>query len=298
MPASPADSALYRNLFNDDEVSALFTDSAELRALMLVAGTLAKVQGALGVIPETAGAFLHRASFEVQIDPSGLAAETARLADPVPPLVAAFRKAAEAPEHTAHLQFGTSSDEMMDAALALRLRRVMAALDARLAQCVAGISGQTLSDHHQTLTVLRHEGQLIAACMTQISLAADYPAGAEVRAAFARALNLSETATASPQRHRAAMAAWLAKLVVCLQPLASTLGPTAEASTEGAGRAMPNALAAQCAALNGLLQAALDQPADQARLTEWLCLPQLCILAARAVGLVATLTSRSGRSGA
>ena len=31
MPASPADSAIYRDLLGDPEIAALFTDSAELR---------------------------------------------------------------------------------------------------------------------------------------------------------------------------------------------------------------------------------------------------------------------------
>ena len=77
MPASPADSALYRHLFGDDDLAALFSDSADLRAMMLVKGALAKVQGALGVIPETAAAFLHRASHELQINADALAGETA-----------------------------------------------------------------------------------------------------------------------------------------------------------------------------------------------------------------------------
>jgi 3-carboxy-cis,cis-muconate cycloisomerase len=77
MPASLAASAVYSALFNDPETAALFTDSAEIRAMMLVEGSLARVQGALGLIPAEAAAFLHRASFDLQIDPSGLAAETA-----------------------------------------------------------------------------------------------------------------------------------------------------------------------------------------------------------------------------
>ena len=73
MPASPADSALYRGLFSDDETVALFTDSAEIRAMLLVEGTLARVQGQLGLIPETAAAFIDRSAREVQIDPAALA---------------------------------------------------------------------------------------------------------------------------------------------------------------------------------------------------------------------------------
>jgi 3-carboxy-cis,cis-muconate cycloisomerase len=52
MPASPLDSALYRDLLGDAEVGALFTDSAEVRAMLLVEGALARAQGAVGLIPE------------------------------------------------------------------------------------------------------------------------------------------------------------------------------------------------------------------------------------------------------
>lgn len=79
MPANPADSALYRALFGDAETAQLFTDAAEVRAMMLVEGTLALVQAKLGVIPETAGKFLHRASFELQVDPAAMAAGLSNL---------------------------------------------------------------------------------------------------------------------------------------------------------------------------------------------------------------------------
>lgn len=106
MPASPADSTLYRKLFGDDEVVTLFTDNADVRAMMLVEGALAKAQGALGVIPETAAAYLCRASHELQIDAEALTKETAVNGVPVPGLIAAFNKAAQAPDHTAWLHRG------------------------------------------------------------------------------------------------------------------------------------------------------------------------------------------------
>ena len=51
MAASLFDSTLYAKLFVTGDVGRLFTDSAEVRAMMIVEGALAKVQGALGVIP-------------------------------------------------------------------------------------------------------------------------------------------------------------------------------------------------------------------------------------------------------
>lgn len=69
MPAAPADSAIYRRLFSEDDSARLFSDSAELRAMLLVEGALAQVQGQLGLIPADAAAFIHRAALEVQLDP-------------------------------------------------------------------------------------------------------------------------------------------------------------------------------------------------------------------------------------
>jgi 3-carboxy-cis,cis-muconate cycloisomerase len=132
MPAAPADSGIYGALFGDAETARLFSDSAELRAMLLVEGALARVQGALGLIPAEAAAFIDRAAQEVQIDPSALAAETARNGVPVPALLAAFRKAAEAPEPMQYLHWGATSQDIMDTGLALRLRPMLVLWEGRL----------------------------------------------------------------------------------------------------------------------------------------------------------------------
>jgi 3-carboxy-cis,cis-muconate cycloisomerase len=132
MPAAPADSAIYGALFGDPEGARLFSDTAEIRAMLLVEGALARVQGALGLIPAEAAAFIDRSAHEVQIDPSGLAAETGRNGVPVPALLAAFRKAAQAPGPMQYLHWGATSQDIMDTALALRLRPMLVLWEKRL----------------------------------------------------------------------------------------------------------------------------------------------------------------------
>ena len=44
MSATPFDSALMGKLFGDAEIGKLFSDSAAIRAMLLVEGTLAKAQ--------------------------------------------------------------------------------------------------------------------------------------------------------------------------------------------------------------------------------------------------------------
>ncbi len=140
MSISPFDSALYRDLFSDTEIAALFTDSAEVRAMMLVEGALANVQGELGVIPPESAKFLHRASMEVQIDPGGLAAATGQNGVSAPALVAAFRKALEAPEHAQYLHWGATSQDIIDTGLVLRLRQSLTLMERRLEALVGDLA--------------------------------------------------------------------------------------------------------------------------------------------------------------
>lgn len=149
MPAAAADSALYRDLFSDDATAQFFTDSAEIRAMLLVEGTLARVQGRLGLIPEPAALFIDCAAREVEVDPAALAAETAVNGVPVPALVAAFRKAMQAPDHAQYLHWGATSQDIVDTALALRLRRVLALWETRLTDLLAALA--TLAETHADL---------------------------------------------------------------------------------------------------------------------------------------------------
>ena len=132
MATTPFDSAIYRDLLHDAEIGSLFSDSAEVRAMMLVEGALAKVQGGLGIIPELSAAFIERSAREIQVDPSGLAEATGTNGVPVPALVAAMRKAMEAPEHAQYLHWGATTQDIMDTGLALRLRQVLSLMETRL----------------------------------------------------------------------------------------------------------------------------------------------------------------------
>ncbi|MBR9843423.1 MAG: adenylosuccinate lyase family protein, partial [Rhodobacteraceae bacterium] len=125
MAASLFDSPHYARLFPTGEAGRLFTDTAEVRAMLLVEGTLAKVQGELGIIPEDSAFFIHRSAMEVQIDPAGFAEATGTNGVSVPGLVAAFRKAMEAPEHAQYVHWGATSQDIIDTGLMLRLRSLL-----------------------------------------------------------------------------------------------------------------------------------------------------------------------------
>lgn len=347
MPASPADSGLYGALFNDPETAQLFTDTAEVRAMLLVEGSLAKVQGALGLIPAEAAAFLHRASFEIQIDPTNLAVETARNGVPVPAMITAFHKAAEATDYSKWVHWGATSQDIMDTGLALRLKRLTLLWQTRLTVLTKalGTLAQTHADlpmaartYGQSATptsfgavvaswgrpLLRHQSRLAALlpdlCQVSLSgaagtLSAMGAQGPAVRAGLAKALGLTDPGHSwhSERDSIAAFAAWMASLTAILGKMGEDLllltqSGISEVGISGAGGSstMPQkqnpvgpavlvALARHTAGLAATIQGAAmprQQRDGAAWFTEWLALPQLCILTGRALTLAQDLSQR------
>ncbi|MFZ5962872.1 lyase family protein [Thalassococcus sp. BH17M4-6] len=158
MTASLFDSALYAKLLPTGEAARLFSDTAEVRAMLLVEGALAKAQGAAAIIPEISAAAIHRASLELQIDPAGLADATGRNGVSVPALVAAFRQLMQAPEHAQYIHWGATSQDIIDSALMLRLRQMLAIYDQGMTATVKAL-GQLADRHADTPMAARTYGQ-------------------------------------------------------------------------------------------------------------------------------------------
>lgn len=149
MAASVFDSPLYARLFPTGEAGRLFSDSASLRAMLLVEGALAKAQGGLGIIPEISAAAIHRATLEIQIDPGALARATGENGVSVPGMVAAFRGEMNAPEHAQYLHWGATSQDIIDTGLMLRLRQALALAEADLRMVANALADQ--ADQHAAL---------------------------------------------------------------------------------------------------------------------------------------------------
>lgn len=158
MAASVHDQAHLTGLFDAGEVNRLFSASAEVRAMMLVEGTLAKVQGSAGVIPEISGAAIHRASLEIQIDPGALTEATAQNGVCVPALVAAFRDEMQAPEHAQYVHWGATSQDIIDTGLMLRLRQACALISTDLVATLNTL-GALANRHADTPMAARTYGQ-------------------------------------------------------------------------------------------------------------------------------------------
>lgn len=146
MAASLFDSPLYAQLFKTGDAGRLFSDSAAIRAMLLVEGALAKVQGNLGVIPELSAAAIHRASMEIQVDPGAIAQATGQNGVAVPGLVAAFRAEMNAPEHAQFVHWGATSQDIIDTALMLRLRQALTLAEDALRAVIVDL-GRAAKDH-------------------------------------------------------------------------------------------------------------------------------------------------------
>ncbi|MEL6889300.1 MAG: lyase family protein [Pseudomonadota bacterium] len=257
MAASVFASALYGGLFPTGDVGRLWSDAAEVRAMLLVEGALARAQGGLGVIPEISSAFIHRAAMEVQIDPAALATATGRNGVAVPALVAAFRKAMEAPEHANYVHWGATSQDIIDTGLMLRLRQTLAVLEARLGDAVRTIGagaeryaetpmaartygqvatptsfgavlaqwGAPLADAADALPGLRDRALWVSLSGAAGTSSALGPQAGQVRAAMAEALGLRDPGRSwhTDRGPLLRIATWMAEVVAALAAMGASL---------------------------------------------------------------------------
>ena len=257
MSVSPFDSALHGPGLADPDVARLFSDGAEIRAMLLVWGALAGAQAAHGLVPQDAATAIDRAARDVAIDPAALAARTAEDGVPVPALLAAFRAAMGAPEHAAWVHRGATSQDIVDSGLALRLRRALELLAARLDAALASLA-RLAEDNAETPMAARTWGQVAVpttfgaavaiwgegllaqrAALPAIldgvavlslagaggTLAAMGPDGPAIRAATAEGLGLG-LPPGAPHAERGrirALAAWLAGALAALDKMAADL---------------------------------------------------------------------------
>lgn len=149
MTVSPFDSAIYRELLQDDEAAELFSDTSELRSMIRVEAALARVQGELGLIPEASAREIHRVISDAHIDPASLAVATRRDGVPVPALVDALRAAMGSDEHAQYLHWGATSQDIMDTGLMLRLQGIFDLVEQRLKMLLQALADK--ADVHAEL---------------------------------------------------------------------------------------------------------------------------------------------------
>ncbi|WP_304617182.1 lyase family protein [Paracoccus sp. (in: a-proteobacteria)] len=247
---------LHAGLFGDPEIQALLSPEAEIAAMIRVEAALAEVQGRLGLIPTAAAREIAAACAALTITPDSLSEAAAKDGVPVPGLVKAMR-AAIGGEAAQYLHWGATSQDIVDTALALRLRDMLSLWEGRLAALTAALArladehadlpmaartyaqvavptsfgavaagwGWPLLDHTQALEALRPRLLRVSLSGAAGTLSAMGPGGPEVRAALAEALDLSDPGRSwhSDRAGVVALAGWAAGLAASLGKLAEDL---------------------------------------------------------------------------
>ena len=157
MSVTPFDSALFGTLLSDPEIAALLDDRAQIRAMLDFEAALAKAEARAGVIPQNAAAEIATAAAALEIDPKDLAEATATDGIPVPALVARLREAVGG-EAASFVHWGSTTQDVMDTGLVLRLKQALDILDARLAALDARLA-KLAEAERATVMIARTRGQ-------------------------------------------------------------------------------------------------------------------------------------------
>lgn len=153
---TPLGSAIFAPLFSDQEISALLTDDAFVRALVDVEVALARAEARVGVIPGTAAEKLAVVKVE-SIEIAALAAGTGRSGFPIIALVKELQKQVGA-EAAPFLHWGTTTQDIMDTGFVLQLRSVAELFKIRLDDIIRSLSA-LCSAHRKTVLAGRTHSQ-------------------------------------------------------------------------------------------------------------------------------------------
>ncbi|MFI0844889.1 3-carboxy-cis,cis-muconate cycloisomerase [Mesorhizobium sp. IMUNJ 23232] len=133
MTVSPFDHPIQSGLLGDETAAKHFSFEAELAAMLAFESALAEAQAENGVIGRDTAKAIIAAIAGFQPDIARLREATARDGMLVPELVRQLRKAVGDP-HGEKVHFGATSQDVIDTSLVLRLKSLVAGLDARLAK--------------------------------------------------------------------------------------------------------------------------------------------------------------------
>jgi 3-carboxy-cis,cis-muconate cycloisomerase len=135
MTVSAFDSPMLSALLGDAEVAGYFSAEADIRAMLAFESALARAQASVGLVPAEAAAHIAAVCDTFSPDIDILAKGAARDGVVVPALVKLLR-ARVGPSHDAHIHRGATSQDVIDSSLILRLKPVLAVLEARLRELI------------------------------------------------------------------------------------------------------------------------------------------------------------------
>jgi len=143
-------SAVLGALVGDRAIEALFSDEADLAAMLRVESALAAAEAEAGLISADAATRIAEACASFSADPEKLAAGMARDGVVIPELVRQLR-AAVGNLHGPAVHWGATSQDIIDTSLVLRLKQVIAIFEERLDALIADLSALKARDGGRTL---------------------------------------------------------------------------------------------------------------------------------------------------
>jgi len=156
MAFSPLDSELLGPLFATDAMRAVFSDRARLAAMLEAEGALARAQARLGIVPAALGDALAATDPE-SLDIPALGRATAVAGVPTIPFVKAVQRQIP-PELEPGFHKGATTQDILDTALVLQMRRGLALVTSDALAIVTGLS-RLAQTHKRTPCVGRTYGQ-------------------------------------------------------------------------------------------------------------------------------------------
>ncbi|MGE5222037.1 MAG: 3-carboxy-cis,cis-muconate cycloisomerase [Omnitrophica WOR_2 bacterium] len=146
MPFTPADSQIFSPLFNEPEISAIFSDEQAIRRWLEVEGALARVESRLGIIPAEAGEAVSSAANQIQVDMEQLRAGVEQDGFPIIELVRQLRRKA-GKAYAGSVHYGATTQDIMDTALILQIRAALDVIENQLRRLIINLTG--LADRYR-----------------------------------------------------------------------------------------------------------------------------------------------------
>jgi len=141
MAVNPADGAVLGAVYGSDAMRAILDERASLARMLEVEAALARAQARLGLIPAAAAAAITAAADVDRLDMPALAAATRNMGFPTVGVVKQLSALAGA-EAGRWTHYGATTQDILDTALVLQLRKALDLLDADLTRLVAALAAQ------------------------------------------------------------------------------------------------------------------------------------------------------------
>ena len=124
MSVHPADSEIYGALWGTAEMRALFSDATELQLMLDVESALARAEAKLGLVPQQVAEAITKAARVENLRIERIAEGTRETGVPVPALVSELGRAA-GEEAARYIHLGATTQDILDTALVLQMRRAL-----------------------------------------------------------------------------------------------------------------------------------------------------------------------------